>query len=403
MVVSFKTTLLMSSYPVKKLFIKVPVLTPLNKVPVLTPLNKMSVPLCCQLLSLSISRVMPFSLSLTSSTACPLVSFTLQTLLDYLKESYPSMRLIPDVSFRVFECTTYVHSHGPNQTKFTPRAQACMFVGYPLHQRGYKYFHPSSQSICPTVVTLPNPSSHTTVLLGNQVPWKTYYRRNLRKRVKSHVVQTTLVQNSKPIRDQGENDRSATTVLKDMEMKALEKNNTWRFVLYPRDISLWDANGCSLSNTKQIAHLTNRRQEEVYMSSLASFKAQFIQQAEICQLKQRMGNEFEMKDLGNLKYFLEMEVTRFKEGISVSQRKYILDLLTETSMLRCRLVDTPIEFNCKVRDSDNQVQVDKEQYHCLMESLPPVIVPLFGAILYLGGVRNKVLWLEAVLRLNIEL
>ncbi|KAA0039571.1 Copia protein [Cucumis melo var. makuwa] len=66
---------------------------------------------------------------------------------------------------------------------------------------------------------------------------------------------------------------------------------------------------------------------------------------EINQLKQRMGNEFEIKNLGNLKYFLGMEVARSKEGISVSQRKYILDLLTETAMLGCRPADTLIEFN----------------------------------------------------------
>ncbi|KAA0036967.1 putative mitochondrial protein [Cucumis melo var. makuwa] len=47
-------------------------------------------------------------------------------------------------------------------------------------------------------------------------------------------------------------------------------------------------------------------------------------QTKISQLKQRMGDEFEIKDLGNLKYFLGMEVARSKEGISVSQRKYTL-------------------------------------------------------------------------------
>ena len=41
-------------------------------------------------------------------------------------------------------------------------------------------------------------------------------------------------------------------------------------------------------------------------------------QAEISQLKQRMGDEFEINDLGNLKYFLGMEVARSKESISVS-------------------------------------------------------------------------------------
>ena len=35
----------------------------------------------------------------------------------------------------------------------------------------------------------------------------------------------------------------------------------------------------------------------------------------------------------------------------------------------CRPVDTPIEFNCKLGNSDDQVQVDKEQYQDLMGKL----------------------------------
>ena len=53
----------------------------------------------------------------------------LQTLLDCLKEPYPSTCLIPDVPLSVFECIAYVHSHGHRQTKFTPRTQAHVFVG----------------------------------------------------------------------------------------------------------------------------------------------------------------------------------------------------------------------------------------------------------------------------------
>ena len=57
----------------------------------------------------------------------------LQTPLDCLKESYPTTRLIYEVPFRVFGCTAYIHTFGSNQTKFTPQAQACVFVWYPLH------------------------------------------------------------------------------------------------------------------------------------------------------------------------------------------------------------------------------------------------------------------------------
>ena len=51
---------------------------------------------------------------------------------------------------------------------------------------------------------------------------------------------------------------------------------------------------------------------------------------EIRRLKVLLSREFEIKDLGSLRYFLGMEVARSKEGISVSQRKYFLDLLQDT-------------------------------------------------------------------------
>ena len=53
-------------------------------------------------------------------------------------------------------------------------------------------------------------------------------------------------------------------------------------------------------------------------------------QDEIFSLQQYLAFEFEMKKLGNLKYFLGIEVARSKHGIFLCQRKYIIDLLSET-------------------------------------------------------------------------
>ncbi|XP_021802794.1 uncharacterized protein LOC110746875, partial [Prunus avium] len=61
-------------------------------------------------------------------------------------------------------------------------------------------------------------------------------------------------------------------------------------------------------------------------------------------LKKNLSQEFEMNDLGDLKYFLEIEVARSKTGIFLSQMKYVMDLLTKTGMLGCKPANTPIEI-----------------------------------------------------------
>jgi hypothetical protein len=57
--------------------------------------------------------------------------------------------------------------------------------------------------------------------------------------------------------------------------------------------------------------------------------------AEITRVKSCLNKAFEVKDLGQLRYFLVIEVARSKKGIVLSQRKYILDLLSDMGMMDC--------------------------------------------------------------------
>ncbi|CAL2264850.1 unnamed protein product [Prunus armeniaca] len=76
-------------------------------------------------------------------------------------------------------------------------------------------------------------------------------------------------------------------------------------------------------------------------------------------LQNYLSQDFEMKDLGDLKYFLGIEVARSKTGIFLSQRKYVMDLLTETGMFGCKPADTPIEMNHKLREDMDQEPTNK--------------------------------------------
>lgn len=59
-------------------------------------------------------------------------------------------------------------------------------------------------------------------------------------------------------------------------------------------------------------------------------------------LKKCLITEFEIKELGRLKYFLGIKVAQSHHGIFISKQKYVLYLLAKTDKLGCRRIETPI-------------------------------------------------------------
>ncbi|KAM1032895.1 hypothetical protein TB2_035958 [Malus domestica] len=90
---------------------------------------------------------------------------------------------------------------------------------------------------------------------------------------------------------------------------------------------------------------------------------------EITKLEKNLSAEFEMKNLGDLKYFLGVEVARLSRGIFLSQRKYVLDLLKETCIFGCEPVDTPIVEKHYLGIYPDQEPMDKGRYQRLVGRL----------------------------------
>lgn len=61
-----------------------------------------------------------------------------------------------------------------------------------------------------------------------------------------------------------------------------------------------------------------------------------------------LGSEFVLEDLGDLSFFLGIEVKKHKDGIVLSQEKYATDLLKRVGMQGCKPSPTPLSSSEKL-------------------------------------------------------
>ncbi|XP_019087396.1 PREDICTED: uncharacterized protein LOC109127273 [Camelina sativa] len=92
--------------------------------------------------------------------------------------------------------------------------------------------------------------------------------------------------------------------------------------------------------------------------------------------KDYLATFFKMKDLGPLKYFLGIEVSRGSTGFYLSQRKYALEIVVEAGLLGSKPADFPLEQNHKLALSKSPLLSQPAQYQRLI-----------GRLIYLAATR----------------
>ena len=83
---------------------------------------------------------------------------------------------------------------------------------------------------------------------------------------------------------------------------------------------------------------------------------------EIQKTRENLSDRFQMKELGELKHFLGLEVERTKEGLFLGQQKYAKDLLQWYVMIDCKPMSTPMDSNVRLEENEGKDLEDVSIY-----------------------------------------
>jgi hypothetical protein len=82
-----------------------------------------------------------------------------------------------------------------------------------------------------------------------------------------------------------------------------------------------------------------------------------------------MENEFHMSMMGELTFFLGIQVKQMKEGIFIHQAKYTKDLMKKFNMAELKPVSTLMSTAAALDPDENGEAVDQREYKSMISSL----------------------------------
>ena len=104
------------------------------------------------------------------------------------------------------------------------------------------------------------------------------------------------------------------------------------------------------------------------------------------EFKQSMMLEFDMSDLGKMKYFLGVEVKQSSEGIYLCQSKYAGEILDRFGMGTCNPVKNPIVPDTKLVKNGGEISEN-----------PTIFKQIIGSLMYLSVTRPDIVFVVCLL------
>ena len=102
-----------------------------------------------------------------------------------------------------------------------------------------------------------------------------------------------------------------------------------------------------------------------------------------------LSQQFSLKDLGQLFYFLGVEVISHPHGLLLSQRRYILDLLAHTKMMEAKPVLTPLPTSPPITLHSGSPLSDPSEYRAIVGSLQYLLLTRLDIVFAVSQFMHK--------------
>ncbi|GAU49150.1 hypothetical protein TSUD_87330 [Trifolium subterraneum] len=163
------------------------------------------------------------------------------------------------------------------------------------------------------------------------------------------------------------------------ELHQFEKNEVWNLVPSPEDNSIigtrWvfrnklDENGKVVRNKARLVAQGYNQQEGIDYDETFALVA----------------SEFEMSMMGELGFFLGLQIKQLEDGIFISQEKYVNDLLKKYKMNEAKIMSTPMHPSTSLDKDEKGKDVSEKEYRGMI-----------GSLLYLTASRPDIVFAVAL-------
>ncbi|KAL8148732.1 hypothetical protein AgCh_005919 [Apium graveolens] len=162
------------------------------------------------------------------------------------------------------------------------------------------------------------------------------------------------------------------------ELNQFKRNKVWELVPAPKNISVIGTKLVLGTKWMKMGLSPEIKQVQIYVNDIIFGSTNEKLRQRFSKLMQ---SEYKMSMMGELSYFLELQVSQRSDGIFIIQTKYVKDLLKNFGMVYCSPASTPMSIATKLDEDKKGKSVDISGYRGMI-----------GSLLYLPASRADIMF-----------